>query len=79
MDKISSYPLEFLEAVLGQITLGSSAQWLGKPNIVAPLLIVGRPYGPIVADLEQFQNCTDFQIKLRRFPKTKLRGFSNIR
>ena len=59
--------------------IGPVCTLTGEAQVNGAILSVGRPYGPSIADLEQFQNYIDFWIKLRRFPKTKLRDFSNIR
>ena len=48
------------ERVLGLKILGLIAHSLGKPNVSGAISIVGQPYWPNLADLEQFQNCTDF-------------------
>ena len=69
MDKILSYPLGFLEALPGRITLGPSAQWLGKPITVAPFSVVGRPYGQNFAGSNIFKTAPISQNKTAPFSK----------
>ena len=45
----------------GPKLLGPFAHSLGKPNVSGAIPYVGRPYGPILAVLEQFQNAPIFE------------------
>ena len=63
MDKISSYPLRLLEAdARAESNWARAPKHWTRPSDWRHSQCVGRPYGPILADLEQFQNCTDFRI-----------------
>ena len=67
MDKISSYPIRFLEALPGRIKLGPSAQWLGKPITLAPFTLVGRPMAQKFAVLNFFKSAPISQNKTAPF------------
>ena len=79
MDKISSYPIRFLEALPGRIKLGPSAQWLGKPITLAPFTLVGWPMAQKFAVLNIFETAPISQNKIAPFfQKTKLHRFSKM-
>ena len=64
-----------LAGVHGPELLGPYAHWLGKPIDSGANSRVGRLYCPIVADLKQFQNYTDFQNKTAPFSQNEIAPF----
>ena len=68
-----------LENLLGPSYWARLHTHWASPICVVPFSVWAGHYGPILQTWNNSKNCTDFRIKLRRFPKTKFCRFSNVR